>query len=240
MADNVIANPGVGGATFATDDDGTAHHPYTKIEFGADGTFTKVSTSDPLPVVQTGALPAGANAIGKLAANSGVDIGDVDVTSVSGNVTVVQATATNLKVDASGVAVPVTDNAGSLTVDNAGTFAVQNNSTGKTMKTASGTLTSDTDVIAAVSSKRIKVYAMNIFTVGTNANAAIFKSNGTSGTELWRFLLQGAAASPMGLALAVSPPGFLFATVAGEKLTLDVGNADTLHYSLSYWDDDAT
>lgn len=30
-----------------------------------------------------GALPAGTNAIGKLAANSGVDIGDVDVTSVS-------------------------------------------------------------------------------------------------------------------------------------------------------------
>lgn len=43
-----------------------------------------------------GALPAGTNAIGKLAANSGVDIGDVDVTSVGGNVTVVQATASNM------------------------------------------------------------------------------------------------------------------------------------------------
>jgi hypothetical protein len=31
----------------------------------------------------TNALPAGTNAIGKLAANSGVDIGDVDVTSIS-------------------------------------------------------------------------------------------------------------------------------------------------------------
>lgn len=40
-----------------------------------------------------------------------------DVKRVAGNVTVVQPTATNLKVDASGVAVPVTDNAGSLTVD---------------------------------------------------------------------------------------------------------------------------
>jgi hypothetical protein len=39
--------------------------------------------------------------------------------AVSGNVTVVQGTATNLKVDASGVAVPVTDNGGSLTVDGA-------------------------------------------------------------------------------------------------------------------------
>src|SRR5512139_2747097 len=33
--------------------------------------------------------------------------------------------ATGLKVDASGAAVPVTDNSGSLTVDNSGTFATQ-------------------------------------------------------------------------------------------------------------------
>lgn len=45
-------------------------------------------------------LGAGSAAIGKLAANSGVDIGDVDVTSVSGNVTVVQGTATSLKAQA--------------------------------------------------------------------------------------------------------------------------------------------
>jgi hypothetical protein len=51
---------------------------------------------------------------------------DVDVTRVSGNVTVVQGTATNLKVDASGVAVPVTDNGGSLTVD--GTVSITANS----------------------------------------------------------------------------------------------------------------
>ena len=41
-----------------------------------------------------GALPAGTNAIGKLAANSGVDIGDVDVTSLP-NVTLAAGTNTN-------------------------------------------------------------------------------------------------------------------------------------------------
>lgn len=41
-----------------------------------------VSTEMQVDVV--GALPAGTNAIGKLAANSGVDIGDVDVTSITG------------------------------------------------------------------------------------------------------------------------------------------------------------
>jgi hypothetical protein len=89
-----------------------------------------VSASTPLPVVQTGALPAGTNAIGKLAANSGVDIGDVDVTScalptgastaakqpalgtagtASTDVLTVQGIAamTALKVDGSGVTQPV-------------------------------------------------------------------------------------------------------------------------------------
>jgi hypothetical protein len=51
---------------------------------GTDGTnarILKTDTSGELQVDIVGALPAGTNAIGKLAANSGVDIGDVDVTS---------------------------------------------------------------------------------------------------------------------------------------------------------------
>lgn len=62
----------------------------------------------------------------------------------SGNFTVVQGTATNLKVDASGVAVPVTDNSGSLTVDNGGTFAVQAAQSGTWNI---GTLTTVTNVV---------------------------------------------------------------------------------------------
>jgi ethanolamine utilization microcompartment shell protein EutS len=48
------------------------------------GTLTTVSTVTTVTAVTaiTNALPAGTNAIGKLAANSGVDIGDVDVTSL--------------------------------------------------------------------------------------------------------------------------------------------------------------
>jgi len=44
-----------------------------------DGKITACNTG---AVTVSAALPAGVNAIGKLAANSGVDIGDVDVTSV--------------------------------------------------------------------------------------------------------------------------------------------------------------
>jgi hypothetical protein len=71
------------------------------------------------------ALPAGANAIGKLAANDGVDVGDVTINNASGassvniqdggnsitvdgTVTVQQSTASNLKVDLSGTAANAT------------------------------------------------------------------------------------------------------------------------------------
>lgn len=42
-----------------------------------------IASGNELQVDVVAALPAGTNAIGKLAANSGVDIGDVDVTSIS-------------------------------------------------------------------------------------------------------------------------------------------------------------
>ena len=56
----------------------------------------KITACDTGSVTISAALPAGTNAIGKLAANSGVDIGDVTINNSS---------------------IPVTDNAGSLTVD---------------------------------------------------------------------------------------------------------------------------
>jgi hypothetical protein len=51
---------------------------------GADGDYAplQVNASGALYTSLATALPAGTNAIGKLAANSGVDIGDVDVTSL--------------------------------------------------------------------------------------------------------------------------------------------------------------
>lgn len=66
---------------------GTVHGHVESI----DGKITACNTGS---VTIGAALPAGTNAIGKLAANSGVDIGDVDVTSLPN---VAQATRTNLK-----------------------------------------------------------------------------------------------------------------------------------------------
>ncbi len=94
MVDNVELNPGTGGDTIATDDDGTAQHQYMKVEYGPDNTQTKVTATNGLPIQGDGTdlpvtldgeavvLGAGSASIGKIGANDGVDIGDVDVTSV--------------------------------------------------------------------------------------------------------------------------------------------------------------
>lgn len=90
MADDIAITAG-SGTTVATDDIGGRHFQRTKIVWGTDGTATDASASNPLPTVQTGALPAGTN-----------NIGDVDVLSTvlpvpasTGTVTSVNDTASS-------------------------------------------------------------------------------------------------------------------------------------------------
>ena len=102
MADNVTAEAVVTpGAVFATDDDGVAQHPYVKLEWGADNTFTKVASG-------AGALPIqdGGNSITVDNAALSVTGGGVEATAV--RVTVASDSTGVLSVD---------DNGGSLTVD---------------------------------------------------------------------------------------------------------------------------
>jgi len=76
MADNTQITPGIG-ETVATDDIGSVKYQRVKLIHGADGVNDgDVSTANPYPV--------------KLAANSGVDIGDVDVASIADGVDVTQ------------------------------------------------------------------------------------------------------------------------------------------------------
>lgn len=73
MADNTVLNTGSGGDTIASDDIGGIKHQRVKIEHGADGSATDVSSASPLPVTlaNSAAIPAGTN-----------NIGDVDVLTV--------------------------------------------------------------------------------------------------------------------------------------------------------------
>ena len=132
MADNVTLNAGSGGAVIATDDDGTAHHQYVKLEFGADNTQTKVTSSVGLPVGDAG---------GSLTVDDGGSSLTVDGTvSVTGQIVAGTAgtpstdvisiqgitSMTAVKVDGSAVTQPVSlASVPSHDVTNAGTFAVQ-------------------------------------------------------------------------------------------------------------------
>src|SRR3990170_3264161 len=53
MADTLTKALWDGTAVIATDDLAGVHHPYGKIEFGADGTATPVSATNPLPINYT-------------------------------------------------------------------------------------------------------------------------------------------------------------------------------------------
>lgn len=126
---------------------GTDTRAVVGLVIAKSGGAANISATDPLPVVVGSTTPVqiqgGANQIGKLAANSGVDIGDVDVTSSAlptGAATAAKqpalGTAGSASTDvitvqgiASGTVVPVsgtvTANLGTAAVTNAGTFAVQ-------------------------------------------------------------------------------------------------------------------
>lgn len=102
MADNVTANPGVGGAVFATDDDGVAQHPYAKMEWGPDNTQTKVDVGASAVPVQDGGNSLTVDGSVTVTQATGTNLHVVadsgSTTAVTGNVTVVQATGSNLHV----------------------------------------------------------------------------------------------------------------------------------------------
>jgi hypothetical protein len=141
-----------------------------------------------------GALPAGTNAIGKLAANSGVDIGDVDVTSISagdnniGNVDIVtvpaplsvvgtgtEATAMRVTIasDSTGV-LSVDDNGGALTVD--GTVTANLSATDNAVLDSIQTAVETIDNAIAGSEMQVDVVAS--LPAGTNAIGKLAANSG--------------------------------------------------------------
>lgn len=83
VASHAVTNAG----TFAVQAAATLAAETTKVigtvNIAAAQTLATVTTVGAVTAISN-ALPAGTNAIGKLAANSGVDIGDVDVTTIGG------------------------------------------------------------------------------------------------------------------------------------------------------------
>ena len=69
MSDNIQVTAG-SGTTIAADDISGVLHQRVKLTWGVDGTANDTSASNPIPVVQTGALPTGGNAIGSVSVSA--------------------------------------------------------------------------------------------------------------------------------------------------------------------------
>ena len=129
----------------------------------------------------------------------------------------------------------VTDGGGSLTVDNGGTFAVQatDSGAGKTLKTIAVSLSSTGNAIAAVATKKLKVYAVKL--VCSAALSIYFRDGGSTALEG----AQSIAANG-GYVESINPPAFLFTTSAGNSLDLVISGTGTVAGRISYWDDDVS
>lgn len=205
------------------------------------------------------ALPAGTNAIGKLAANSGVDIGDVDVTSLPaipagdnaiGRVKITDGTDVALvtaggllQVDASGVAVPITDNAGSLTVD--GTVTVQDGGNVISVDDAAGSLTVDGSVslaaaLPAGTNNIGDVDVLSLAGTGTNAGTQVTVSNASTTILAARSGRRGAiVVNYQTVDVYIDPAGgtattSMFKLQPGASLSLPVTSAITGITSAAY------
>jgi hypothetical protein len=153
-------------------------------------------------------LPAGTNAIGKLAANSGVDIGDVDVLSLPA-----LAAGTN----------------------NIGDVDVLSFASGKTIKRAaiSAATSGNNTLVAAVADKKIKV--LSVLLVAVTAVTVRFES-GADGTALTGVMSLGATAGFV-LPPPSDPNMYWFESGVNTLLNLELGGAVQVSGVITYFEE---
>lgn len=101
----------------------------------------------------------------------------------------------------------------------------------------SGVSASGVNLIAPSSSYNFKIFAYSIQTTAVGSIVPRFVNGAGGGqTEFWRPLITAAASSsaPVGANLAVTPPGYLFATGTNTSLNLHLDTGALVHYSVSY------
>jgi hypothetical protein len=178
---NITLNAGTGGATLGTDTvAGTPNVDYqiVKIGFSASGASpVQVQTGNPLPTVQTGALPAGTNLIG-----------GVKIIDTAGTNQAAVSAANALKVDGSAVTQPVsgtvTANAGSGTFTVSGTVTA-NAGTGSftvAQATAANLNATVTGTVAATQSGSWSLAANQSTNIAQINGVPPLMGNGVTGT----------------------------------------------------------
>ena len=91
------------------------------------------------------------------------------------------------------------------------------------------------EIIKYLLADNFKIYAFALSsTAQSNISVQFTNGAGTSPTEFWRYALQAPSQGVMGANLAVSPPGYIFATGTNVTLALVIDSASLVHYSVSY------
>ncbi len=240
MADNVAITAG-SGTSVATDDVSGVHYQKVKLIDGTadssaaikgDATYGLDVDVTRLPSLPAGdnnignvdivtmpnvVLGAGSATIGKLAANSGVDIGDVDVKSLPS-----LPAGTNNIGDVDVVSLPAHG-------ASAETSSIYNGATALTPKFAaiSASSSGNNTAVAAVDGKKIRVLALQL-TANGSVNAKW--QSGAGGTDLTGLAYLVANG---GLVLPFNPVGW-FETASGALLNLNLSGAVAVGGSLVY------
>jgi hypothetical protein len=144
-----------------------------------DAAIDEALSGTEIQVDVVAALPAGSNAIGKLAANSGIDIGDVDVTSL-----IVGVGATNLGKEVNAAAGSADTGVAGLAVrdDALGGVSQAAGDYGQILQDANGALWTHDDALdAALSGSEIQVDIVASLPAGT---AAIGKLAANTGVDI--------------------------------------------------------
>ncbi len=110
---------------------------------------------------------------------------------------------------------------------------------GKTPKFKTGSASATFTIVAAVASKKIKVYSLSLMTASTTAVTVTFK-DGAAGTALGTYILQAITGTNFGITENLAIPSSLFETTAATLLEMAFSAAVSVTYNLRYWDDDAT
>jgi hypothetical protein len=153
----------------------------------------------------TDALPAGSNAIGKLAANSGVDIGDVDVKTMpdvtQSDKTKLLATVTQAEKDRT-----VTGTLTQSTKHDAQTFL--------SARIDTATATTNVEVVAAQGEGK-KIYVVGYQLQGKGDVEAVLRSANTDLSPEWDFNAREGVVAPI-----CQYPAFYFVTATNEALNI--------------------
>ncbi len=206
MADNVVVNPGSGGAIIAADDIGGVWYPKTKIVFGANDAFTDVESSAPFPVLgwwNTAKDGTGTNLVPLLDSDGHPQ---VDILSDPVLVRTTDAVAVALQTD-----------------------AMMNGATALTpkYKIIDAALSGNNTLVAAVSGKKLRV--LSVFLMAAAAVVVRFE-DGAGGTALSG---QMNVAVNGGFVMPFNPVGW-FETSSNVLLNLELDGAVSVDGCLVY------